>query len=295
MPNSGRGSVESSTLRYIRFQPDAPQGASFIAMKAAMNLHKWAWMGVVALALTACGGGSVSSDALPSAAELCASAGAQPKIFNGSDCANPNQSPVVQLVMQQSGGAFTCSGVMLTPTRVLSAAHCFPAGTQRVAAVLRTSAGDTQLVDATGWVNHPGYVESFSEIVNDAAVVTLSAAMPNPTMPLLVSSPSRKGNGVYMAGWGLPSSNLAVGYAVLTSVSELLLKVNFQGNLSDTCVGDSGGPVYRAVGGRQGVVGLTSTGTARACGAADESLFTNTQAPGILNFIRAQAPGAAEI
>lgn len=254
-------------------------------------------MGVVAmaLALTACGGGGGDSQALPTAAELCNSAGAQPKIFNGSNCTNPNQSPVVQLVMLQGGSAFTCSGVMLTSTQALSAAHCFPATTQRVAVALRGSDGDVQLVNATGWVNHPGYVENYSNIANDVAVVTLSAAMPNPTMPLLVSNPSSKGNGVYLAGWGLPSSDLAVGYAVLTSVSDMLLKVNFQGRLSNTCIGDSGGPAYRAVGGRQGVVGVTSTGTARACGSADESLFTNTQAPGVLSFIRAQAPGAGEI
>ncbi|MEX1168089.1 MAG: trypsin-like serine protease [Hydrogenophaga sp.] len=247
------------------------------------------------LTLSACGGGGGDEATLPSAAELCNSAGVQPKILGGSNCANPSQSPVVQLVVVRGGNAFSCSGVMLMPTRVLTAAHCLPDGTQRVAAAVYGASGAAQLVRAQSWVRHPGYSESPLGLLNDAAVVTLGSAMPNPTMPLLVSSPSRKGNGVYIAGWGLPSGDLAVGFAVLSDVTDLQLQVTFNGNLSNTCVGDSGGPAYRAVGGRQGVVGLTSSGTARACGAADNSLFTNTQSPGILSFIRAQAPGAAEI
>lgn len=262
-----------------------------------MNFKRWTGIGTAALVLTlsACGGGGGGKDTLPSAAELCNSAGAQPKILDGANCANPSQSPVVQLVMVQGGGTFACSGVMLTPTRVLTAAHCVPDGTQSVAAAVYDASGAAQLVGAQSWVRHPGYSEGPLGFFNDAAVVTLGAAMPNPTMPLLVSSPSRKGNGVYIAGWGLPSGDLAVGFAVLSGVTDLQLQVTYNGKLSNTCPGDSGGPAYRAVGGRQGVVGVTSTGTARACGAADESLFTNTQSPGVLSFIRAQAPGTAEI
>lgn len=250
---------------------------------------------ILAVLLTACGGGGGSSPDLPSSAELCASAGVQPKIFNGSNCANPSQSPVAQLEILDGGKTHTCSGVMLTNNRVLTAGHCFSAGTQRVSAIVRGSNNAIQLIDAQSWVVHPGYTKTNAAVLNDVAVVTLVAAMPNPTMPLLVSNPSRKGDGVYMAGWGLPSRDLAVGYGVLSGVTDLQLVVSFKGQLSNTCAGDSGGPVYRAVGGRQGVVGLTSTGTTRDCGAAEESLFTNTQAPAILNFIRAQAPGTVEI
>lgn len=257
-----------------------------------LHSRHWAGIGmvVVVLALTACGGGGGSV-----AAERCASAGTQPKIFNGSQCGQPNRSPVVQLAMYQGESVYTCSGVMLTPTKVLSAAHCFPAGTQRVTALVHSDSGAVGEVSATSWVRHPEYVGEASNFLNDAAVVTLSAAMPNPSMPLLVSAPSREGDRVFIAGWGLPSTELAVGSAVLAGVSELQLLVDFNGQLSNTCSGDSGGPMYRAVGGRQGVMGLTSSGTTGACGEADYSLYTNTQAPSILNFIRAQAPGAAEI
>lgn len=262
-----------------------------------MKKTKWVWMAVVfaAVALTACGGGSGGDAAQPSATALCNSAGVQPKIFNGTTCTNSTQSPVVQLIMLQGSSTYSCSGVMLTPTKVLSAAHCFPAGTSRVAGLVHDASGAAQLVEAQSWVNHPGYVESYSSIINDAAVVTLASAMPNPTMALLVSSPSRKGQQVFIAGWGLPTSDLTVGTAVLSKVTDWQLEVEFTGALSNTCSGDSGGPAYRFVGERQGVVGLTSTGTTRNCGAADQSLFTNIQTPEVLNFIRAQAPGAAEI
>jgi secreted trypsin-like serine protease len=178
---------------------------------------------------------------------------------------------------------------------VLTAAHCLDAGTQRVAAVLHDASGNGRAVNAVSWVNHPGYEETRATIINDAAVVNLGEAMPNPTMPLLVSSGSRKGDPVYMAGWGLPGNELAVGFGQLSGAYEDHLRISFNGSLSNTCPGDSGGPLYREVGGRQGVVGLTSTGTTRECGAGDQSLFTNTQSSSVLGFIRGHVPGVGEI
>lgn len=256
----------------------------------------WRAVGAVAVALgvAACGGGD-SDPVMPTAGDLCGSVGLQPKVFNGSNCANPRNSPVVQLAVLQGGNTYTCSGVMLTPNRVLTAAHCLPAGTSAVAATVWDGNGGSQLLSAQSWAVHPQYLESYSSLVNDAAVITLNGAMPNPTMPLLVSQRSKKGDEVFFAGWGLPSGDLAVGFAKLTKVTDWQLELSFRGQLSNSCAGDSGGPVYRSVGGRMGVVGLTSTGTTRACGAADDSLFTNTQTDNVLGFIRSQAPGAAEI
>ena len=248
----------------------------------------------MALVLSACGGGG-ETVTLPTALELCGSVGLQPKVFNGSNCADPQKSPAVLLLTVQDGNTYSCSGVMVTPTQVLSAGHCFPSNTSRVAAVLWDANGNSSAVYARRWVVHPAYSESSSGFINDAAVVTLSKSMPNPTMPLLLSQKTTVGNKIFFAGWGLPSSELAVGYGKVTSVNDSRIGIKFDGTLSDTCQGDSGGPAYRDVGGTMGVVGLTSTGTTTNCGASGQSQFTNTQSDSVLGFIRSQAPGAAEI
>lgn len=250
----------------------------------------------MALLLAACGGGGDDEVSLPSAAALCSSVGVQPKIANGSNCASPEQTPVILLVVVGADGSSSiCTGVLLTPVKVLTAAHCVPAGTRRVVAALWRADGSTAPVNATGWVAHPGFARSNGGFVNDAAVVTLAGALPNPTMPLLVSQPSGVGDGVFLSGWGGPGFELAVGFATLTLVNDTHLGFTYGGSLSNACAGDSGGPVYRAAGGRQGVVGLTSSGSAANCEVGDRSLFTNTQGASVLGFIRAQAPGAGEI
>lgn len=249
----------------------------------------------LALLVSACGGGG-SDVALPSATELCASQGLQPKIANGANCANPSQSPVILLYMVTGSGAYQCSGVLVTPTTVLTAAHCLRAGTSRVVAAKWDAKGGVTGVSARSWVSHPGFSEAGSVgYVNDIGVVKLASALPNPTMPLLVSQRSSVGNQVYLSGWGDPGGDLAVGYAQLNVVNEAQIGFTYTGKLSNSCPGDSGGPVYRPVNGRQGVVGLTSTGTTEGCAEGDHSLFTNTQSPSVLEFIHTQAPGAAEI
>jgi secreted trypsin-like serine protease len=262
-----------------------------------IRVLNWAAVALSAALLAACGGGSGGGElVLPEASTLCGSLGVNPKIINGADCAQPERSSVVQLLFLNSAGLTQgCSGVMVTPTRVLTAAHCMPAGTQQMAAVQWKSDGNRSFVYATTWVAHPGYTSNGEGLQNDVGVVTLKSGMSNPTMPLLVSSASKKGDEVFIAGWGDPGQTLAVGYARITKVTESHIGYVYTGQASNTCSGDSGGPAYRAIGGPAGVVGITSSGTVDGCGDGDNSLFTNIQTPLVLDFIRAHAPGLAEI
>jgi len=264
-------------------------------MRATLTrpVTRWTAALVVVGALAACGG-SDGDESLPGASALCGSIGLQPKITNGANCNTPERSPVILLAVQQGASTATCSGVLLTPTQVLTAAHCLQ-GASRVSAGLWQADGTLTGVPAKGWVAHPGFAQTGGAFDNDAGVVNLSAPLPNPTLPLLVSQPSAPGDEVYLAGWGAPGFELAVGFARLEIVNPGQIGFVYSGNLSNSCQGDSGGPAYRIVGGRPAVVGLTSSGTVANCGAGDRSLFTNTQGPSVLGFIRSQVPGAAEI
>jgi secreted trypsin-like serine protease len=246
---------------------------------------------LAAMLVSACGG-SDDDDGPVSPQAQCNSIGTQPKIVNGTPCGQPGQASVVLLQIQIGGNFARCSGTLVTPTRVLTAAHCLPAGTSEVLVGLWAPDGTVSGVPATNWVVHPQFTSTSNALINDVAVVNLSQGLPNQTMGILVSQGSASGQTVYMAGWGLPGLDLAVGAAVLDFVSNELVGFQFNGNLSDSCQGDSGGPVFRNIGGRAGVVGITSFGFA-ACGQPGGSRYTNAQGPSVIEFIRAQAPDAA--
>ena len=253
---------------------------------------KWFSALAVALSVAACGGSD--PETLPSAAELCSSIGLQPKVLNGADCGQPERSPVILLnVVSRSGTAAVCSGTLIAPNKILTAAHCMPEGTSYVLAGRWDPDGTVVGIRASSWAVHPDYSAGSSALVNDAAVVVLPSAFPNPTMGVLVSEATSVGQPVFVSGWGAPGFELAVGYARLTKVNETSVGYTYSGDLSNTCNGDSGGPAYRALGDRQALVGITSSGTVTGCGEGDDSLFTNVQGASVINFIRSQAPEAA--
>lgn len=246
--------------------------------------------GLSVLVLSACGG---SDDEPASPQVLCNSIGTQPRIFNGTACGQPEQSSVILLEVVTGSGVARCSGTLVTSTKILTAAHCLPPDTSRVLAGAWSANGSVVGIAASGWAVHPQFQRSPSRLENDVAVVFLSSPLPNSTMGILVSDASAAGQSVFIAGWGLPGFDLVVGEAELGLVNDVSVGFTYTGELANTCSGDSGGPAFRTVGGRSGVVGITSSGTAASCGAGDRSLFTNVQGGAVINFIRSQAPDAA--
>ncbi|MFN8392589.1 MAG: trypsin-like serine protease [Bdellovibrionota bacterium] len=254
------------------------------------------------ITLMACGGGGGSSDSgsdVTLGNDSCDVLGL--KIFNGSQCSPAGRSPVVDFIIHSLGGGISlCSGTIITPTRVLTAGHCFPNLGQDVQSI--EVLADGARIPADGFAIHPGYRED-SELVaifNDVAVLSLSQSVRTAPLPLLVSRPTAAGDVIDIFGYGLDESGdvgtLQSGQMELSEVTETHLFSVFGSTGSNTCQGDSGGPAIESVSGTPGIVGITSTGSLHAeCAVGDVSLFTNIQNASVLDFIKSNAPGVSVI
>lgn len=260
--------------------------------------------------LAACGGGGGGGGSSNLSRNACSVLGLGTKsigskIIDGSACQSA-ASPVVAYEVQYSDSSVTgCTGTLVTPTRILTAGHCFESVGLPVTAIAVSVGG--QIVAGTTYAVHPSYREDVSvlAIFNDVAVIGLDQAVSVATLPLVTSGPLVSGDVISIFGYGLDNNGdtgeLRSGQMEVGNVTSDHVFAAFNGEGSNTCQGDSGGPAVSSVVdgngvARVGIAGLTSTGIASSnCLEGDVSLFANVQNASNLAFILAAAPGVGQI
>jgi len=243
--------------------------------------------------MSACGGGSSGNDSSTNLLQTaCGTLGLQEKIINGTEC-NPSNSPVVPLLLSSSSGDLSlCSGTLLTQQHVLTAAHCV----NRPSFTTASAFINNQEIVASEVHIHPGYRPDFAAgvIFNDVAILKLSQAVNRPAQPLLLSRETVADDLISIFGYGVDENGdlnvLKSGQMQLGSVSEHHLFAPFNGQGSNPCFGDSGGPAiisFQTGTGeiRTGIAGIVSTGKIDTCLAGDITVFGNVQASDIFDFI----------
>ena len=196
----------------------------------------------------------------------------QPIIGGTSD----NSDPAVVLVIADSGqGESLCTGEIVSPHVVFTAAHCVdPASVGQgntfyifVGPNYNTNNGTAYAVQET----HYDTKFSLNNLQggNDVAVVIAKSALP-PTPIVLNHDPlpnNAKGGTVRLVGYGVNNGNDTQGTSAgvkrqtsttITDFDNLFLLFTDPNHM--TCEGDSGGPALMMMGGQERIVGITSFG-----------------------------------
>ena len=254
------------------------------------------------LVSAACGGGSPSPGS-PSppptipVSSACTALGqtvsASTSIVNGVECSTAN-SPVVLLNMKDSSGqqAGSCSGTVIAPRAILTAAHCL----QPPPASIKVFLGTGPELVATSFAAHPNWREA-NNTAFDAGVVLMPDDIGRTPVPLLLSRDARVGENAILAGWGKDAiagvtSTLRAGVATITAVTSLTLQTTFSSTASSVCQGDSGGPILLLEGNVWAVGGVTSANSTLACSFGD-NFYASIRNADISAFILARVPDAA--
>lgn len=265
---------------------------------------------LAALSLVGCtnGGGdseTTNEDGSTRPVQQCSLIGLQPRIINGTACEEGN-SPVVSLELIYEGGAKNlCSGTLIKRDTVLTAGHCFDQGEEQGLETIIVTGGSTgtgsQRVAAAEYSRHDGYDSSIDGAVkNDVALVTLERSLSLPTSSIFASADLKVGDPLAIFGFGLDEDErtgiFKSGTMTIDSITQDNIYAIYSKTSSNTCNGDSGGPVYMR-GTRPdgktitGLVGVVSAGLGEGCPVGQPSSFTNLANPEVLDWIRTNAPG----
>ncbi|KAJ1902450.1 hypothetical protein LPJ66_000062 [Kickxella alabastrina] len=227
-----------------------------------------------------------------------------PRIMGGSET---HQKDYPFIVYLQNGAEKTfCGGSIISDQWIVTAAHCIKSASASDITVYigqdQYNPDPSKSAQVVEVHNHPQYDDT--SMVNDISLLRLASSISsNPASTISIDN-STVGDGtkVTALGWGYTSEtgtssskNLKKGELTTLSKADCGSRdTKFTGNDgpricvaadtgTDTCPGDSGGPLIRKVNGENVLVGITSFGTAGPgksvtvnCGGAGMiSLFTH--------------------
>jgi hypothetical protein len=196
-------------------------------------------------------------------------------------------------------GTIACSGTLIGPRIVLTAAHCMTARTPEVVFFGPSLAIGGETITVADVRLHPDFDAAVFD--HDLALVLLTRAASATPWPVVTSplDDSWIGRSVRIVGFGTSDRTAGTagrkreGTATVTSVGALDLRI--APAPARTCTGDSGGPAFVDVGGVEHLVGVTSSGDPGCLMDAVEARVDLDAAGFIQDYANATAAGTAEL
>lgn len=168
------------------------------------------------------------------------------------------------------GYRFFCSGTLVGPTTILTAAHClFDAEGRRITARRLVFAVDGRVFDVDASSVMRGYAPGSDGPWEDAAVMTIGRRPDVAPIPI-AAAPPEPGALALVVGFGVTNAANGAGFGTRRAVAVALDVITerellYSSNDGGPCFGDSGGPVVVD----QRVVGVTSRGIGADCRGVD--------------------------